>query len=219
MQIVNRTTLIGIAVLSALLVTACSDVKTAPQITASSTVILPTMSAPTSGDPAAPVTFHTPTSDAGWSNIPVTARFCGIENSVQLSGGEASSQSSKWGSIHVFVFPENIQLEGVSGPLVAKKAMCDNGGGTAAGNLAYAYLLFASDERTTRVLAELPAQQPTLGEHPTMVNSITGSGETFTVDEAWFRLNDANCCPSGAARTVWRVTDAGADVVSAVVVG
>lgn len=210
-----------IVLVAVLLVSGCNaDVDTAPPITVTSSASAPMISVEASGSPGPPAAeFATPTTDEAWSDITISARFCGIDDTVQLSAGDANARSTTWGEVQVHAYPDNAALNGAAGSLVAKQVMCANFGGTASGDIAYAYLLFKVDGPTTRILAELPAQQPRLGEHPTMVTSISGSGETFTVDESWYKIDDANCCPSGRAQTDWRVTESGADKVSTRVTG
>lgn len=218
MSTVNFKMVIAVSFATALGSIACggnSDIK--PPIAGSNSSVLPQISVePTSSaaKPSLPVEFRTPTTDSEWSNIPITASFCDVSGTVHLVNSEATAHSSSWGDVHVFAFSDDTQLGSDGGPtIIAKRLECDNGGGTAAGTLALSYLLLSVDGSTTRVLAELPAKQPEIGEHPTTVEAITRSGDIFTVTEHWYRADDPNCCPTGTAETDWKVSDGNAEVV------
>ncbi|MCX2966836.1 LppP/LprE family lipoprotein, partial [Gordonia aquimaris] len=99
--------------------------------------------------------------------------------------------------------------------LLGHRASCDNGGGTAAGNIATSYLLFAKEGDNSRVFAELPAQQPKQGEHPTIVTDIARAGDTLTVKEQWYRSADPNCCASGTSESTWQIDGDTVRLVSA----
>ncbi|MCX2967199.1 hypothetical protein, partial [Gordonia aquimaris] len=91
-------------------VCACGSADRADPITPTTETDLPevsevsTTAAVDSAASTAAVDFLTPKDVKGWSSVPITAAFCGVPGSVQLSDFEATTQSSSWGKVHVFMF-------------------------------------------------------------------------------------------------------------------
>ncbi|UVF79178.1 LppP/LprE family lipoprotein [Gordonia mangrovi] len=222
-SLIRAPRLLLAAVLAGLFaVCACGSADRADPITPTAETDLPevsevsTTAAVDSAASTAAVDFPTPKDVKGWSSVPITAAFCGVPGSVQLSDFEATTQSSSWGKVHVFMFAEATDLTAPGrSTLLGHRASCDNGGGTAAGNIATSYLLFAKEGDNSRVFAELPAQQPKQGEHPTIVTDIARAGDTLTVKEQWYRSADPNCCASGTSESTWQIDGDTVRLVSA----
>ena len=80
---------------------------------------------------------------------------------------------------------------------------CSNGGGTADGNFAYAWVIYgARGGRPSPLGIVTPHVKPLLHMLPTTL-TISFDGGTIIAHEAWYGRKDGTCCPSGRARTTW----------------
>jgi hypothetical protein len=81
---------------------------------------------------------------------------------------------------------------------------CSNGGGTAAGQLAFASVVFAARGRWLRSIGIITPRQPLDGEaiHVPIVRTEI-RGPKLIGYEAWYGPKDGTCCASGRATTVW----------------
>ena len=86
-------------------------------------------------------------------------------------------------------------------------ADCNNGGGTAAGVLAYAEVIFTPGKKSPRVIGVLIPQEQPANELPTLLQVTIRRGE-IVAHEAWYGVNDGTCCPSGRTTTTWKYTNA-----------
>jgi hypothetical protein len=82
---------------------------------------------------------------------------------------------------------------------------CSNGGGMAAGQLAFTAVIFVLRSHTLRPVGVITPQQP---EYPAAGHvPILGSVEILSgkviAEEVWYGLGDGTCCPTGRAATVW----------------
>jgi hypothetical protein len=93
---------------------------------------------------------------------------------------------------------------GAGGPDAAGLAVsCSNGGGTADGVLAYAWVVFTGRERNLDVAGIVTPQGPQPPhELPTLVKIVFTHGG-ITAREYWYGHRDGTCCPSGRATTTW----------------
>ncbi|MCP2299482.1 hypothetical protein APR11_005937 [Nocardia amikacinitolerans] len=145
-----------------------------------------------------------------WKNSAYPAEFCGIEQPVVFRAGEARANSSTWGSVHLSAeFAAFGNLLGDGREYAAVRVGCDNDGGTAAGLLAFSYVVLSvRDDQLWSVGAVVPKKQ-FHGYGPTMLRRIEAGNGQVKVTELWRRPADGTCCPSGVAETIWTLTDAG----------
>jgi hypothetical protein len=82
---------------------------------------------------------------------------------------------------------------------------CSNAGGTAAGQLAFASVVYALRGHTLSSVGVVAPRQPlTLGAHAPIVSSRIRSRSVVAV-ERWYGPYDGDCCGSGIARTLWKL--------------
>lgn len=144
--------------------------------------------------------------DVDWTRVTIPGQFCDIPGVVKLSEEEGGATSNTWGKVHVGRLPEVVygNVAGNASDEAAITVECDNGGGTAAGNLAFAVIVMSGREGRLTALGTLSTQyNPTGVEHPTLIAASALVPGKVTVEESWFRPSDANCCPSGKAETIW----------------
>jgi hypothetical protein len=95
--------------------------------------------------------------------------------------------------------------EDAAGVLVS----CSTTAGTADGQLADSWVIFTADGGSRRVVGTLAPRQPANPGLPHRPYFDDGSAAlridpgSITVHEAWYGLNDATCCPTMGATTVW----------------
>lgn len=159
-----------------------------------------------SSGPAASVTQITAVTP-DWNNVEVPGEFCSVPGNVMLRDSEAITTSTQWGRVHLATdgHPLLGHLVGKGTTQVALDVWCDNGGGTADGQLAEEYVIFDRDQGEARVLGYItPQEQPPNGDHVTIFADITMTTGTITAHEQWYEPDDDTCCPSGTATTIWK---------------
>lgn len=84
---------------------------------------------------------------------------------------------------------------------------CTNTGGTADGEIQSSLVIYKAIADEPVVVSTLTPQQPSSpdGHHVAYFDgsAVTISGSTITAQELWYGSQDATCCPSGRATTVW----------------
>lgn len=93
-------------------------------------------------------------------------------------------------------------LDGRKGDEAGLVASCNNGGGTAGGALAYAWVIFKAREDRLSPLGIVTARVQPGRELPTLL-LIKIRRPKLEVREAWYGHRDGTCCPSGRAATTW----------------
>ena len=208
----SRTFKIGfLAVLTGAVLAAsgCSSQKVGPRIPRASspssvTTEAPTMTAPATtreSVAAAPADLHA----VDWADVPIPGDFCGIPGLVTLKGDAAKATSHTWGPVHLFRFGPVVYGD-VEGDLRSEAAInveCDNGGGTAAGQLAFAFVVFEGVRGRLTVIGTVTPQKNPPDQHPTLLTKVQLARGRVIAHEAWYRPSDADCCPTGTAITVW----------------
>jgi hypothetical protein len=145
-----------------------------------------------------------------WDEVSVPGSVCGARHSIRLHKGRAVVDSPRWPSVpHVSVHagwnPDVYgDLDRVGQDEAALVVGCSNGGGTAAGFLAYAQVIFTTAGKSLRVIGVVTPQQPRKANRlPTLLTVKIRRGKV-TAREAWYGPNDGTCCPSGRTTTIWR---------------
>jgi hypothetical protein len=201
------------------LLSACAgpDTSASPQPTSSRTGAAAAPSTgPTASIPIASGLTATapPLRAVDWGNAVIPASVCGAAQPIHLSNGQAVVDSTRWPDfprVHVTLGP--VQYGNLGGDAHQEAAVdiwCDNGGGTADGQLADTWVIFADDASSPRVIGALIPQQPPNPNTP-HVPYFDGDlqmlpGRIIT-HELWYSPADGTCCPSGRATTVWTYSD------------
>ena len=93
-------------------------------------------------------------------------------------------------------------LDGDGSDEAALAVSCSNGGGTAAGALAYVQVIFRAGPRYPVAVGVITARQQPKHVLPTLLTVTFGRGRV-QVREAFYGRGDGTCCPSGRARSTW----------------
>lgn len=189
---------------------ACSAPGPGPRVTPAS--VTPYSEAPTESAPsarealslgAAPADLR----DMDWEHARIPGDFCDIPGTVTL-GPETEAESCTWGTVHVGRVGDEVSYGDITGDgrdEAALYVVCDNRGGTAAGQLAFAFVVLGREAgRLTSLGATTPQHNPP-DQHATLLGSVDLAPGKVTVGELWYRESDANCSPSGTAETEWTV--------------
>ncbi|MFC3897790.1 hypothetical protein ACFOWZ_40515 [Lentzea rhizosphaerae] len=195
-----------------LLLTACGGPGIGPKITRR----------PESGSPAGTTTVSAPSPSrqvlgsapadlrtVDWPKAALPARFCGIDEPVRLKDGQAAATSATWGRI--LLLQNGVahgDVDGDGQDEAAVGLMCDTGGGTAASQLAFGYVVVRSVDGNLELVGEISTT--TMRDdayHVPLLAEPKFEKGVITVEERWYRPSDANCCPSGASLTKWWLRD------------
>jgi hypothetical protein len=190
----------------------CSAPSPGPKVPKASLPSYSEPAAPSSAPPAATSLGTAPQElrNIDWEHSAVPGDFCDIPHLINFTSGEATAQSRTWGKVHVGISPHDVTYGNVSGDSRTEAAVpveCDNGGGTAAGQLVFGYIVFASDARQLKLLGTITPQQNPSGVHTTLLGNIELAPGRVNVQEMWYRPGDPDCCPTGKATTTWTLND------------
>jgi hypothetical protein len=94
-------------------------------------------------------------------------------------------------------------------PVAAVQLVCDNNGGTAAGQLLFSIAVYTVRDEELRLLALITPRQQLPDNHVTVIEVGQLSPSGLSVDEAWYGPEDATCCPTGRATSRWEYADGG----------
>jgi hypothetical protein len=157
-----------------------------------------------------------------WANVTLPGAVCAVKHPIRLHHRTAflNEIPRRWAQplshqheqglrhgVRVDAGWEHVSYGrlGPGGPEAAGLAVsCSNGGGTADGVLAYAWVVFTgrkSHLNVTGIVTPRGPQQPQ--ELPTVVKIVFKHGG-IRAREYWYGRRDGTCCPSGRATTRWR---------------
>jgi hypothetical protein len=98
-------------------------------------------------------------------------------------------------------------LDGDGADEAAVQVVCDNGGGTADGQLRISVVVVGVEGGALRPLGVISARQPLggVGVHVPLVSVRAGDigNGRITTREFWYGPSDGTCCSSGRASTAW----------------
>ena len=173
---------------------------------------------------AAPVNAAAPPSllQSDWAEASVPASACGSGHAVTLHDWTATVGSTRWRSVpRVAVTAGHDVIYGELAPGLAAAALqvsCSNTGGTAAGQLEFAVVVYEAGNTGPRPVAVLTARAPTVsGVHVPILQAASITLGQVTVKQFSYGQKDPDCCPSGQATTVWAYENGGFRPVSTVV--
>jgi hypothetical protein len=168
--------------------------------------------ATTSSSTLSPTTLATPVADlhrVDWPNVTIPGQLCVVPGFITLRNGEATASSQRWGQVHVGMQGTDAvygDLDGDGDDEAAVTIWCDNGGGTAAGQLAQGLVVFDNPSGQLRTIGTVTPQHQPADVHTSFIDSLTFARGRLVAHELWYRNTDATCCPSGKATTVWKYT-------------
>jgi hypothetical protein len=173
---------------------------------------------------AAPVEAAAPPSllQSDWAQASVPGSACGSGHAVTLHNWSATVGSTRWRSApQVAVTAGHDVVYGELAPGLAAAALqvsCSNTGGTAAGQLAFAVVVYEAGNTGPRPVAVLTARAPTVaGAHVPILQAASITLGEVTVKQFSYGQKDPDCCPSGQATTVWAYKNGGFSPLSTVV--
>ncbi|WP_063483456.1 hypothetical protein [Streptomyces ambofaciens] len=204
----------------AALAAACSTPDQGPRVTPAPAA--PSVSAPVpTASPLTPGSALGPAPDdlreVDWTRAVLPGDFCEIAGTVTLTDSEGRGESKTWGRVHVALLPDLTTYGDVTGDDRDEAAVavgCDNGGGTAAGQLTFAAVVLTARDGRLYALGTLPTQHESYAEHPPLVSTTKLKPGRATMTELWYRPSDANCCPSGERVSTWTLEAADVLVLS-----
>jgi hypothetical protein len=144
-----------------------------------------------------------------WPNVTIPGRLCAVAGSIKLRDGSATASSKRWGQVHVSMQGTDAvygDLDGDRKDEAAVVIWCDNGGGTAAGQLAQGLVVFRNRNGQLHTIATVTPRQQPVDVHTSFVASLRFARGQVVAHERWYRNTDPTCCPSGTATTVWKYT-------------
>jgi hypothetical protein len=145
-----------------------------------------------------------------WNSALLPGSVCGFAHPIKLHSGYATGYSLRWPALSPIETARGRivygDLLGGGGDAAALQVVCVNRGGTAAGQLGFAVVVFAAGQRAPKVLGVLTARLRSSGTHvPILTPAALTHGEVV-LTELYYGRQDADCCPTGRATTVWRFT-------------
>lgn len=141
-----------------------------------------------------------------WASVHVPGDFCSIPQVIAFQGGEATAASREFGRVHLGSVSDVVygDIDGDGRPEAALKVECDNGGGTADGQLGFgAVILTSRHDRLIALGSITPQEQAPDAIHVTLLTDVQILHGSVVVHESWYRATDATCCPTGTAVTTW----------------
>lgn len=196
-------------------VTACAHPAIGPRVTATRETPPPSPPASSTPTPSATSLGKGPNDlrQMDWRQASVPGRFCDIDGLVRFRDGEATALSGRWGQVHLAVRADQENttygdLDGDGKLEVALAVGCDNGGGTAAGQLGFGYVIIGSQDGELVAIGTItPRREPEDLSHVTLLGDARIERGEVVVTEYWYRGSDATCCPSGRTQTTWHLRD------------
>ena len=147
-----------------------------------------------------------------WRTVALPGGVCGSSRPIRPRHGpeafiHADVNLLWWNPVVVSSWsrPTFGDLDGDGRDEAALNVVCANGGGTAAGQLAFSDVIFKTLEKSLRVVGIVTPQQPLdpAMTHVPLSHVVAIKRQKVIVSEAWYGPHDGTCCASGQARTTW----------------
>jgi hypothetical protein len=152
-----------------------------------------------------------------WGSVTLPGSVCGASKPIRLHGGRAFVSPIPHRFAHALFYgkrgvtvdaaPEAVvygHLDTTSND-AGLNVNCNNGGGTADGNLLWSWVIFAVHGGKPSVVGILTPQVQLPHELPTLLEIVI-EHRTIVVHEAFYGPHDGTCCSSGRATTIWTYT-------------
>ncbi|MEV7790570.1 hypothetical protein AB0O68_01095 [Streptomyces sp. NPDC087512] len=189
---------------------ACGGPSPAPPVTSASES--PSASAspaesPTARSAARPVVVGRAPADlrdVDWKQVPVPGEFCGVPGLVRFgSGNEARATSTVWGQVEI---SRGLRVQyGDTDEDGRDEAVLSVGCSdevTMNDQIAMGFVVYTHAGNDLAVLGSITPRRKT-DQYTTLLTGAEFAPGRIIVHEKWYRPNDAHCCPSGDATTVW----------------
>jgi len=143
-----------------------------------------------------------------WGNVTIPGQLCEVKGNIQLHNGHATVRHNGFGmalDVLTTTVTHGYLAHGL--PVTALQIWCI-AGGTADGELAEGIMVFDSPGGKPHLLGTLTPQHKTsaMVHIPSIVvNRIETTGHV-AVTEFFYTPDNASCCPSGRATTLWKWT-------------
>jgi hypothetical protein len=142
-----------------------------------------------------------------WRNAPVAAAFCGVVGTVRLTDSAGEAPSTLYGKVALFAGDASYgTMSEPLGEVAAVPIFCNNGGGTAAGDLDGGIMIVSVQDAQLVAAAEI-TPQTSFNDRARAMRAVQIDGDSIMVVETWYRNEDATCCPSGKANVRWTYRD------------
>jgi hypothetical protein len=143
-----------------------------------------------------------------WNTAPLPGSICGVGHPIKLQSGYATAYSRRWPALSPIEEARGSvvygDLLGAGGDAAALQVVCVGLGGRAAGQLAFAVVVYAAGQQVPRVVGVLTPRLRSSRKHvPILVPAAITNGKVV-LTELYYGPHDADCCPTGKATTVWR---------------
>ncbi len=142
-----------------------------------------------------------------WSSVAVPGSVCGAKAPIHLRDGQAVISSTRWPGVRKVSVgtepPVYGDLTGSGQDVASLGIVCSNGGGTAAGQLAFAQVVYGFTGSKLGVVGILtPRHRAAKDAHAPLLTAKIVRG-AVRATEYFYGPQDGDCCPSGRATTVW----------------
>jgi hypothetical protein len=143
-----------------------------------------------------------------WNRALLPGSICGVGHPIRLHSGYATANSHRWPALSPIEAARGSvvygDLLGGGAEAAALQIVCINLGGTAAGQLAFAVVVYAGGQRGPTVLGVLTPRLRSSGKHVPILTPAAITRDKVLLTELYYGRHDADCCPTGQAATVWR---------------
>jgi hypothetical protein len=150
-----------------------------------------------------------------WNEVAVPGSICGASGAIRLHHGYAVVRTSRWPRYlpdhRVAVYrEEHVAYGDLDGDGVDEAALgivCANTGGTAAGQLAFAQVIFRFRRESLHVIGIVTPRVHTARDRHVPLVTVDIVPERVVATEYFYGQRDGDCCASGRAKTVWLYRD------------
>ncbi|MCA1844314.1 MAG: hypothetical protein LC792_14220, partial [Actinobacteria bacterium] len=175
----------------------------------------------------APPSTSTPRRDireTDWPNGAYPASVCGGSGTVQLLSSRGLVSSARWRDAWQGNDPPRMKsqvevsfdgpvqygdLDGDGKPEAVVPIWCTNGGGTAAGQLGQALVVYSGSPGRLELRGIISTTQPATDGATYFDNAASQIDRgRITVEELFYGPKDSTCCPTGRAQAVWALQGA-----------
>jgi hypothetical protein len=157
--------------------------------------------------------------EVDWANASVPASVCGGTGVVQLRHSSGLVSSSRWPDAWMGVesaqMPSQVEVAfygpvqygdvtGSGSDQAIVPIWCNNGGGTADGQLGQGLVVFTGTSASPVAMSIISTTQSGTYHTPYFDNANTRIDKgKVTVEEVWYGPKDGTCCPTGTAEDLW----------------
>jgi len=142
-----------------------------------------------------------------WNRAQLPGSVCGADHSIELHSGYATFDSPRWPALSPIEAARGSvvygDLNGGGEDAAALQIVCVNLGGTAAGQLAFAVVVYSAGLRAPTELGVLTPRLRSGRNHVPILMPARITRDRVVVSELYYGPHDADCCPTGRATTVW----------------